>query len=731
MASAPVSEGGPEAERILESLDPQQRAAVVANDRPLVVFAGAGSGKTRVITSKIAWAVKVLGIPAWRILAVTFTNRACKEMQERVAAMLGEGETDGMWIKTFHSFGAMVLRRFAGLAGLAGNFKIYDDEDSLALLQQTYPSMKRNELVPIAKRISVLKDSMVLPSDLEEGPRGSFSKAYKAYQEALAATGNVDFADLILRPIELADRCPEVASWMRNRFRMVLVDEYQDSNAAQCQLLRRVVGPECLVCVVGDDDQSIYRFRGAEVRNILSFDEHFPGARVMKLERNYRSTGRIVALASSVIGLNKGRASKNLFTSREDGVLPRLMAVETDYDEAQSVARILQRDGRYKNSAVLYRTNAQSAPFETVFNRLGVPYRIVGALRFYGREEVKDFVAYLSLLANPRDSVSFARIANKPPRGLGKVSMASILEASEKSGGDLVATCRAVVDGSSPARVASAGPLAAFLRTYDELAGMLGTASNDQLARRAIDGFGLRAYYEARDAKERDIGGKRVNNLEQIVNIIAEREDFQNGAEGLDAFMEEASLDPTMMASDDNIHPSGVCLMTMHNTKGLEFDRVFICGMEEGIIPSFRSESEADVEEERRLFYVAITRAKNELYILNCQRRRLWGSFESRRPSPFLEEIPKGLVAVSAARPFGQFGGCAPARRPSPAPSPRPAPAAAEEPLAQGDRIVNKVYGKGVVTAVRQFGERRIYDVRFDDGRRASFIAGRGVLAKA
>lgn len=763
-------------EELLSALNPQQREAVITNDCPLVVFAGAGSGKTRVITTKIAWCVRVLGIRPWQILAVTFTNKACKEMQQRVERMLPDCDPKDFCIKTFHSFGAMVLRRFGDRLGLNNNFKIYDEEDSLALLAQVFPGEKKTDLKPISGRISVCKDRLESPEDVRDSRDPEFYRYYSGYQSALQNTGNVDFADLIGRTTELLDRDPEVLSWCHNRFKVILVDEYQDSNLAQCRLLKRVVGPDAFVCVVGDDDQSIYRFRGAEVRNILDFGEYFPGARVIKLEQNYRSTAPILDVAAAVIGKNTGRAPKRLWTQRGGGSRPELISVDSDYAEATYVARILERDGRYDSSAVLYRNNSQSATFETIFNRLRIPYRLVGALRFYEREEVKDLIAHLSLLINPRDSVSFGRIINKPPRKIGPTTLQKITDSCGQYNGDMILTCRAVAEGRLPMPPQVTSALSVFVSAYDKAAAMIGLYENSEVLKAIITGFGVGAWYAERDRKEQNIDSKRVKNIEQTVNIFAEQEAYRDGIDGINAFMEEAALDPTMMAAETGTDDRGVTLITMHNTKGLEFDRVFVVGLEEGIIPSIKSESPDDIEEERRLLYVAITRAKNELYLFNCSQRNLWGRMQNQIPSRFLKDIPDSLVTRkgssirdslftrSSSRDDSDTWGSdydynpyqsRPVYKPAPYTSTKPGPASqvkssllsrksgptspsapsasptqAPSEFRRGERVRHSAYGSGTVTAIKTLGSRSIIDVRFDDGRRASFVSGKAPLEK-
>lgn len=740
-----------ELQRYLDALNPDQKAAVLANDKPLVVFAGAGSGKTRVITTKICYCIEELAIPSWKILAVTFTNKACKEMQERVSKMLDEQKAHDLCIKTFHSFGTMVLRRFGDRIGLNKNFKIYDDEDSLALLAQIFPDEKKTDLSPIMKKISICKDKLQMPSEFAYAPDKTFYNKYRAYQDALASTRNVDFADLILKTIELVQKDQDVRDWLHNRFRVILVDEYQDSNAAQCELLKLIVGPKTFVCVVGDDDQSIYRFRGAEVSNILQFNNYFSDAQIIKLGRNYRSTKSILNLASAVIEKNKARAPKKIYSEREEGKKPQLIYVDTDFSEATYVAAILEGDGKYENSAVLYRTNAQSATFETVFNRHRIPYKLVGALRFYDREEIKDVIAHISILLNPRDSVSFSRIINKPTRGLGPSSVEKLMDYSSSFQGDMIMTCKEALKGNLELRGTKG--LSAFIEAYDNTLSMIGNCNNTLLIKAILEQFGITAYYKERDYKEKNLEDKRTKNIEQLVNIFSENEGYQDGSEGLNLFMEEVSLDPTMMANDNNRNQKGVSLITMHNTKGLEFDRVFIVGMEEGIFPWARcTESIEDLEEERRIFYVAITRAKNDLYIFSCRNRKLWGQYKAQFPSRFLSDFPKNLVfekkdskTTSTTNYTSNYKSSYTLPKDPPKTTAtilKPtAPTIITKPILikqtevetgfkANDRIYNSAYGKGKINSIKEFGSRKILDVVFDDGRKASFVEGKADLKK-
>ena len=713
---------------LLKGLNEKQKEAVLENSAPLLVFAGAGSGKTRVVTTKIAYCIKELGIPSWQILAVTFTNRACKEMKERVQVLLPEIEPKDLCIRTFHSFGAMLLRYYSQEIGLDSNFKIYDDEDSATLLTQIYPDSKKKDMKIVAHRISKAKDMMKGPSEFKK--EGEFYQQYTRYERALRNTGNVDFADLILLPIKLLNESSEVLKKVQYRYKVILVDEYQDSNISQFALMKKLVGPDNFICVVGDDDQSIYRFRGAEVKNILSFEDHFQGTKVVKLEQNYRSTKSILSVASSIISKNIIRAKKTLYSNREDGKKPTLVYVEDERVEASTIARIIQKDNNFEGSAILYRTNAQSQVFESLFNRIGIPYKIVGALRFYDREEIKDAVALLSFLINPRDSISFSRIIAKGSRGVGPTSVKKILEKASDRDLDLISACKSCIESGDLKGKAKTG-CEKFMKTFDGLVDLVGKETNPVLIEKVMDEFGLTSYYIKRDSDEGNIDNKRVKNLEELVNIFS-REEFSEGVDGINQFFEEAALDPTQMAKDENRNKSGVTLITMHNTKGLEFDRVFIVGLEENLIPGRNSESNEELEEERRIFYVAITRAKNELWMTSAKSRRQWGHTEFQRPSRFLNDIPKELINLKADNaPKPSYNQNVKTNyNSSYSQKPKEKPFVAVErknkiDFASGDRIESSSYGLGNVTSVRKIGCRMVMDVTFDSGRKSCFACDR------
>ncbi|MGH0054467.1 MAG: ATP-dependent helicase [Sphaerochaetaceae bacterium] len=745
-------------EEFMNQLNEAQKEAVLENSHPLLVLAGAGSGKTRVITTKIAYAIEHLGIPPYKILAVTFTNKAANEMKERVNQMLG-GRVDVSEcnIRTFHSFGAWLLRRFGSEIGLGSNFTIYDDDDSLSLLASCFPNYKKRELSPIMRKISYAKDRGLTYTDNLQSLKvdSTFKRMFEAYELKLHQVGNVDFADLIGRSIELLDTRQEVQQWVHHRFSMILVDEYQDSNAAQFALLRRLVGPATFFCVVGDDDQSIYRFRGAEVQNILSFPEQYPMARTVKLEQNYRSTQNILEVANSVICNNKGRHEKQLWTANPKGGKTHLFYVQDEQDEALRIGTILKKDRRFNESAILYRTNAQSVAFETLFKRSGIPYKVVGALQFYEREEVKDALALLFLLTNTKDEVNFKRMINKPPRGIGPGSLDTILAYGMEADGDLLEMLRLIIEKGGLSNKANGGAKS-FLRMFEHAQKMLKEDELVDCANFLIRESGLLEHYRKLDLQNTTA---KVENLEALINALAS---YESSLDGLLLFLEQLSLDPTTLGSDDPRDKDGVTLITMHNTKGLEFDRVFVAGLGEELFPGRSAESDEDIEEERRIFYVAVTRAKKELYLLSARARKIWGKTGLQNPSRVLDEIDSSLLSVEGIRPgAGQnssgYQGLSSLqeKRRSHAVSSSWGSSGAPiikkgfgnkaktftvktihetkegEPLFPvGQRVYSDSYGEGEVVSLRMSGEREVIEVRFFNGKNTTFISKFAQLEK-
>ena len=685
----------------LNELNERQYEAVVHLNSPLLILAGAGSGKTRVITSKIAYMMDCHNIPPSSILAVTFTNKAAREMSERVSGILSKySDTDIQYppmIRTFHSFGAWVLRRNSRYAGLDSNFTIYDDEDVLTLLQSICEGRSKKELKPYASMISRAKDYALLPGDdlssVSFDPE--FPDIYLKYQTKLDGIGNVDFGDLILKPYLLFKNHPEIRERMRQRFKYVLVDEYQDSNVAQFELLKVLCGTGENLTVVGDDDQSIYRFRGAEVKNILTFPDSFKNTKIIKLEENYRSTENILDIASAVVSNNSGRLGKTLWTRKKGGAKTVVSVFDSQNEEASYCASLLDKNN-YDRTAILYRTNAQSFAFETLFTSLEIPYRIVGALKFYDREEIKDIIAYLSFLLNTKDEVAFKRIINKPARGIGKSALGKIMTSALDTEGDLY---KAVKNLYPSLKGKAAKGMEDFcliisdlfedMRFEDEKSENL----SDFIKKVAVRSGFADHYREA----DRNSDTQKVQNIEVLVNFSSE---YTFSQDGLNDFLEKIELDRSSMASEENQDDEGVTLITMHNTKGLEFDRVIITGLEEGLFPGFRSmESEDMIEEERRIFYVSITRARKELYITSCRSRRIWGRINFFSPSRFLSEIPENLFSSSGLA-SGSFSAA----------------------FKSGDRVYHDDYGSGVVIKTETRKEEPVVHVMFETGRSAVFL---------
>ena len=723
----------------LDSLDPQQKKAVLINDGSLLIFAGAGSGKTRVITTKIAWQIENGMAKPWEILAVTFTNKACNEMRERVASLVGEDLAKECVIRTFHSFGVWLLRRYGERVGLNPNFTIYDDKESAALLHQCFPTVDRREIDQAIKKISALKDRMQKPARYDS----KLCEFYDAYENKLRETGNVDFADMILKSNQLLLENEDVRQFIHKRFKTILVDEYQDSNTAQFKLLSLLAGPSTFVCVVGDDDQSIYRFRGAEVENILNFSKHFQNTQTVVLGKNYRCTEQILSVARDVISNNRKRVDKDLVADNTDGSKPRLYYVNTEFDEAQQVVDIVKQmsPSEQNSTAVLYRTNAQSKAFEDRFMMNGVPYRIVGSLRFYDREEVRDSISLIGLVANPYDSVAFERMINKPTRGIGPATVQKIVE----HGSNVVESSRDLVS-SALVKGKAADGIRIFLNAYDRCVSQIGKLGNGELLNLMLTEFGLMDYYKKRDEEEKSADSSRVESLNQLVNMLYSPS-FSDGLEGIHAFLEYAALDPSSLGTPEGQANRGVTLITMHNTKGLEFDTVFVTGLEDEIFPSLRIDSSNDdLEEERRICYVAMTRARKNLYLLSASSRMVWGRFSRETPSRFLSEIDAKHISVVDRRfnqrpasnfytnsysntytkrssfSYDKYDSYEPKKPVLIKKKNEDAPRPVITDWKAGDRVKHPVMGEGTVTQIKKFGNRDVLVISFDDGRTGSFI---------
>ena len=693
----------------LDLLNEPQKESVLHGKNPLLILAGAGSGKTRVITTRIAYLIGSQQVHPASILAVTFTNKAAAEMKERVENM-APGSSRVM-IKTFHSFGAWLLRLNAERCGLKPSFVIYDDKDSVELLRTIYPDQPRNELKVYANLISRAKDECLTPSDnlksISSDPR--FPEYYGKYEEKIRRVGNADFGDLIAMPVHLLRNNEEIRLRLRQRFQAILVDEYQDTNRAQDLLLEQLVGPENRLCVVGDDDQSIYRFRGARVENILSFEKRFPQTKVIRLEENYRSTGHILAAASAVVDNNQGRLGKTLWTRKGDGEKPRVLYFSDQKEETRYVVDLL-RDKRYEETAILYRTNAQSKNFEDTFRKNNIPYRLVGNLSFYEREEVKDALAFLSLLLNNADEVAMRRIINKPARGVGTGALEKIDPFLEETDDVLEAVRLSLPYQRGKAKTS----LEKFAASYQK---PIWDSEQDSLAyyiRTFLDRFELMEHYRTRDRAE---GTTREDNIHELINSASE---YRGTPEELIRFMEEQGLNPP--SHEETEHVRGVTLITMHNTKGLEFERVIISGMEEGLFPRGGSdvyENEEDTEEERRLFYVAVTRAMKELYMTSCRYRPRYGRMEESWPSRFINELPADHIIEEA--PYDNFGTFEQASEPWDESQEKAVKGVSRElsGFRQGTRVYHDDYGTGVVFNVINNGGHVVINVQFESGKTA------------
>jgi DNA helicase-2/ATP-dependent DNA helicase PcrA len=650
---------------ILEGLNPQQSEAVQHFEGPILVLAGAGSGKTRVLTSRVAHLVREHGVPPHRILAVTFTNKAAGEMRDRIRRMLGQ-EPSGMWVGTFHSLGARLLRRHAPYLGWSSTFTIYDADQSLRQIKRTEELLdidpKRWNPKAIRAQLSGAKNALVSPEEFTEVHGDGFdlflrqvAKVYPAYQQSLKDQNAFDFDDLLVKPVELLRNHPEILARYRERFAFVLVDEYQDTNHAQFEFLRLLSEDHTNLMVVGDDDQSIYGWRGADIANILGFEETFPGAAVVRLEQNYRSSDIILKAANAVIEQNTQRKGKTLRTDRSGGDHITRVEASDETDEARWIveeieARMLGNpDLVHRDFTILYRTNAQSRALEDAFRRRGLPYQIVGGVRFYERREIQDALAYLRLISNPADGGAFARVVNYPRRGIGAASQERLALWARAEG---ISLLEAALRGEEAADVprAAARSLVRFAELIQRFSARAAQVPVGELVEELVEELDLLMHLR----EEGPDGEDRADNVRELVagavDFDAEMDDEWEGERPdnfteLDLFLQKVSL----VADIDRHDPDAdaVLLMTLHNAKGLEFPVVFIAGLEEGLFPLARSRDEPDqFEEERRLFYVGITRAEDKLYLTHARQRRRAGEFMYGMLSSFAEDVPEGLVDV-------------------------------------------------------------------------------------
>jgi DNA helicase-2/ATP-dependent DNA helicase PcrA len=711
---------------ILDGLNPQQQAAVTHSGTPLLVIAGAGSGKTRVLTRRIAYLLGERNVAPYEILAITFTNKAANEMKERVIELVG-GRAKAMWVSTFHSACVRILRSDAAALGYSNSFTIYDSSDSLRLITLVMKDMnldpKRYNSRAIAGLISDAKNELMGPADFAQTVKNQFdeivAEVFSHYQRRLTNANAMDFDDLISRTVELFQRHPDVRSKYRSRFKHILVDEYQDTNQAQYQLIRELVGvtydgfPQAELCVVGDSDQSIYAFRGANIRNILQFEDDFTDATTILLEQNYRSTQNILSAANAVISNNEGRKEKNLWSESGHGDIIKGYVAEDEHDEADHVIseiKILRDEGISNpgDTAIFYRTNAQSRVFEEAFLRSSIPYKVVGGVRFYERKEVKDFLAYLRVIVNPTDEVSLRRIINTPKRGIGDRALESVDLYAKNEGLSLWQALRSVnLISTVPARSASA--ISGFIDLINNLQTLLeAKVLPSVIAQAALEQSGLLSEFEKSDDLQ-DEG--RVENLQELVSVAVEYEEgeVEEGEEiSLQGFLENVSL----VADSDQIpdgedHGGVVTLMTLHTAKGLEFPTVFLTGMEEGIFPHNRTLGDKkELEEERRLAYVGLTRAQHRLYLSRSQYRTSWGAPTYNPESRFLNEIPEKLIEWNQHSPAPTRSSVLKSSTFRPTPRATGKKTSTTMVLEVGDRVSHDTFGLGKVVGVSGEGDR-------------------------
>lgn len=640
---------------IYDTLNEPQREAVLHTDGPLLILAGAGSGKTRVLTHRIAYLIDERGVNPWNILAITFTNKAAEEMRQRVDSLVSFG-AESIWVSTFHSACVRILRRFIDRLGYDNRFTIYDTDDQKTLMKEVCRKVDIDTKVykerNLLAAVSSAKNEMILPDEFELNAGGDFgqlkiAKVYREYEAQLKANNALDFDDLLVKTVQLLETQPDVLEYYQERFRYIMVDEYQDTNTVQFRLVRLLAGKYRNLCVVGDDDQSIYKFRGANIRNILDFEHEFPDAHVVRLEQNYRSTGNILNAANGVIRNNRNRKEKTLWTDNGDGEKIQLRQFDTAFDEAEFIAEDIKKEVRegasYNDSAVLYRTNAQSRLFEEKFIAMNIPYKIVGGINFYARREIKDLLAYLKTVDNGQDDLAVRRIINVPKRGIGLTTINRIQESADERGIGFYEALLA--PDLIPGVGRSASKLDSFAALIEYFKGQTEKESITDLLREIIEKTG---YVESLEAEDKVEAESRIENIDELVNkAAAYEEDCQDRGEeaSLSGFLEEVALVADIDSLDED--QDYVVLMTLHSAKGLEFPHVYLAGMEDGLFPSYMtitSDDNEDLEEERRLCYVGITRAEEKLTLTCARRRMVRGETQFNKMSRFIKEIPMELI---------------------------------------------------------------------------------------
>jgi DNA helicase-2/ATP-dependent DNA helicase PcrA len=719
-----------------DMLNPEQKEAVFYTEGPLLILAGAGSGKTRVLTHRAAYLIEEKGVNPYHILAITFTNKAAGEMRERIDDMVGFG-AESIWVSTFHSCCVRILRRYIDRIGYENNFSIYDADDQKHVMKEIVKRLNINTKMykerAFLNAISSAKDELIGPEEYKSRtggdlPKEQTARVYREYQEVLRKNNALDFDDLIFKCVELLQKDPQVLESYQERFQYIMVDEYQDTNTAQFQLIRLLAGKYRNLCVVGDDDQSIYRFRGANIQNILSFEEQYPDAKVIKLEQNYRSTQNILDAANAVIKNNRGRKDKDLWTEEQGGEKVHFQQFETAYEEADFIAGDVARLERkgifdYGESAVLYRTNAQSRLLEEKFVSRNIPYRIIGGVNFYSRKEIKDILAYLKTIDNGSDDLAVKRIINIPKRGIGATSINRVQTYADEQGISFFEACR--MTEQIPKIGKAAGKIQGFVNLIRVLRAEIPELGIQRVTEKLLEETG---YVEDLKAEHDEEADARIENIDELISKIADYEDTAEEPT-LGEFLDEVSLVADIDSLEDD--KNYVTLMTLHSAKGLEFPNVYMAGMEDGLFPSYMTitaDDPTELEEERRLCYVGITRAKKRLTMTAARTRMQRGEMQYNRTSRFLKEVPEelleGQLVKQKERPIYQQAntGYAAARkalhgkdsyaamRPQKnfgkaAEIPKPA-------YQVGDRVRHKKFGDGTVTAMTAGG--RDYEVTVD-----------------
>lgn len=715
---------------LLKGLNPMQQKAVLHTDGPLLILAGAGSGKTRVLTHRIAYLIEN-GVKPWNILAITFTNKAAKEMRERVDKLVEYG-SESIWVSTFHSMCVKILRRHIDKIGYDNKFSIYDTDDQERMIKECLANLNLDIKLFAPKNvlgtISNLKNELITYTEFETNSVGNFrahkiANIYSTYQKRLFSNNALDFDDLIFKTVDLFKQSPETLEAYQNKFKYIMVDEYQDTNTAQYQLVHLLASKYENLCVVGDDDQSIYGWRGANIRNILDFEKDFPNTVTIKLEQNYRSTKNILNAANSVISNNLNRKAKALWTENNDGNKIHLVKTNSHFEEGEfignEIKNLVKSGKNYNDFAILYRTNAQSRTLEEKFVQLSIPYRLLGGTRFYDRKEIRDIISYLKVLNNPSDDLALKRIINVPKRGIGDTTITKISNYAYEYGGSFFEILANIDKFTELGRISK--KVAEFNLLLEDLRYQVSNLKVSELINYILDITGYLNELRLENTIE-SLG--RIDNLEELISKAVEYE-TDNDEATLAGFLEEVAL----VADIDNYEKESntVVMMTLHSAKGLEFPYVFISGMEEGVFPGYRamvSENPNDLEEERRLCYVGITRAKEQLYLVCAKSRMLGGNTQFNAPSRFLNEIPHNLIenhnkqAIKVERPSNLteksyrplFEKIKPYQSSMPIPSPKNVVLKFNE----GDRINHKKFGEGVIEEIKPAGADYEILIRFD-----------------